>query len=160
MIQGRCCDVIGVGADAAAAALPVKNVASTELGQTTFARRPTPSADRLAAFSQLCADAAACQRCPMMVGRPRLLSSANGGPGARVVFIGEAPGRLGGDRTGVPFSGDQSGRNFERLLVAAGLARAEVFVTNTILCSPRDERGRNRGPSRQELASCGDLLAR
>ncbi len=73
---------------------------------------------------------------------------------------GEAPGRLGGDRTGVPFSGDQSGRNFERLLTAAGLTRAEVFITNAILCNPRDERGRNRGPSRQELASCGDLLAR
>ena len=78
----------------------------------------------------------------------------------RVVFIGEAPGRLGGDRTGVPFSGDQSGRNFERLLTVAGLTRAEVFITNAILCNPRDERGRNRGPSRQELASCGDLLAR
>lgn len=95
-----------------------------------------------------------------MIGRSRILGPANGGPGARVIFIGEAPGRLGGDRTGVPFSGDQSGRNFERLLAAAGLTRMEVFITNAILCNPRDAQGRNRGPSRDELASCSGLLAR
>jgi len=78
----------------------------------------------------------------------------------RVIFIGEAPGRFGGERTGIPFSGDRSGRNFERLLAAAGLTRAEVFITNAILCNPRDGQGRNRGPSRQELAACGDLLMR
>ncbi|HEY8598592.1 MAG TPA: uracil-DNA glycosylase [Thermomicrobiales bacterium] len=95
-----------------------------------------------------------------MIGRSRLLSPANGGPGARVIFIGEAPGRLGGDRTGVPFSGDQSGRNFERLLALAGLTRMEVFITNAVLCNPRDAQGRNRGPSRRELAACGELLGR
>lgn len=159
MIQGQGGDVIEIGnrSMAAAAAVQVEgNVAAKPVG-ALFSPRGT---NRAPAFSQLCADAAACQRCPTMVGRPRILSPANGGPGARVIFIGEAPGRLGGDRTGVPFSGDQSGRNFERLLAAANLTRREVFITNAILCNPRDERGRNRGPSRQELASCGDLLAR
>jgi uracil-DNA glycosylase family 4 len=157
MIQGRGSDVIGIGIPSMAATANVEgNVAAKPV-------RPlisSPGISSALAFSQLCADAAACQRCPTMSGRPRILSPANGGPGARVIFIGEAPGRLGGDRTGVPFSGDQSGRNFERLLAAANLTRAEVFVTNAILCNPRDEGGRNRGPSCQELASCGDLLAR
>lgn len=161
MIQGRCGDVIRTGTNSTAAAIAVEVAAAAEPGRTVFVtRRSAPHADRLTAFNQLCADAAVCQRCPTMADRPRILSPANGGPGARVVFIGEAPGRLGGDRTGVPFSGDQSGRNFERLLTVAGLTRAEVFITNAILYNPRDERGRNRGPSRQELASCGDLLAR
>ena len=119
-----------------------------------------PIADAMVLFSQLCADAAACQRCSTMAGRQRVLSPANGGPGVRVIFIGEAPGRFGGERTGIPFSGDRSGQNFERLLAAAGLTRAEVFITNAILCNPRDGQGRNRGPSRQELAACGDLLMR
>ncbi len=121
---------------------------------------PIAVSDAPDTFAALCDDAAACRRCPTMAGRQRILSAANGAVDARVIFIGEAPGRLGGERTGVPFSGDQTGRNFERLLAVAGLTRAEVFVTNAILCNPRDEAGRNRSPSRQELASCRDLLAR
>lgn len=113
-----------------------------------------------AALAALCADAAACQACATMAGRRRVLTPANGRPGARVLFIGEAPGRLGGERTGVPFSGDRTGRNFERLLEAAGLARADIFITNAILCNPRDASGRNRGPSREELSACRPLLAR
>lgn len=157
MIQGGRGDVIEIGNSSTVATALVEDNADTE------SVRGCPSllsANRSIAFSQLCADAAACQRCRSMNGRPRVLSPANGGPGARVIFIGEAPGRLGGDRTGVPFSGDQSGRNFERLLSAANLTRAEIFVTNAILCNPRDKRGRNRSPARKELASCGDLLSR
>jgi uracil-DNA glycosylase family 4 len=117
-------------------------------------------AERAERFARLCADAAACQHCPTMAGRRRILGSPDGPPDARVCFIGEAPGRHGGERTGVPFSGDQSGRNFEVLLAIAGLTRAEVFVTNAILCNPQDMAGRNRGPSRQELANCRTLLER
>jgi uracil-DNA glycosylase family 4 len=95
-----------------------------------------------------------------MAGRRRVLSRANGSPGALVLFIGEAPGRLGGERTGIPFSGDQTGRNFAALLAEAGLAREQVFITNAILCNPQDERGRNRGPAREELAACRDFLTR
>lgn len=111
-------------------------------------------------FVSLCVDAAACRRCPAMEGRRRVLSAANGRVDAWVIFIGEAPGRLGGERTGIPFSGDQTGRNFDHLLTAAGLTREEIFITNAILCNPRDDAGRNRGPSRRELANCGDSLAR
>ena len=111
-------------------------------------------------FAALCADAAACRRCPAMEGRRRVLSPANGSPGALVLFVGEAPGRLGGERTGIPFSGDQTGRNFDMLLVEAGLAREQVFITNAILCNPQDGRGRNRGPVREELAACRGFLAR
>lgn len=113
-----------------------------------------------AAFAALCADAAACRNCATMEGRRRVLTPANGAPGARVLFIGEAPGRLGGERTGVPFAGDQTGRNFALLLAAAGLQREDVFITNAILCNPRDERGRNRGPAREEIASCRPFLVR
>src|SRR5215217_5634121 len=74
--------------------------------------RPTPHAPRPTPFDRLCAEAAECRRCPAMAGRRRVLSRANGSPGALVLFIGEAPGRLGGERTGIPFSGDQTGRDF------------------------------------------------
>jgi uracil-DNA glycosylase family 4 len=93
-----------------------------------------------------------------MEGRRRVLGPANGAIDARVCFVAEAPGRLGGDRTGVPLSGDQSGRNFERLLVAAGLDRSAIFVTNAVLCNPRDGAGRNAPPTTREIRNCSGFL--
>jgi DNA polymerase len=111
-------------------------------------------------FEALVAEAAACRRCEAMCGRSAVLSAHNGRVGARVLFVGEAPGRQGGDRTRVPFSGDQSGRNFSRYLASIGLARAEVFITNSALCNPRSETGANRRPTRREVSNCSDFLRR
>ena len=109
-------------------------------------------------FDALVAEVQACRRCPTMEGRRRVLSPANGPLDARVLFVAEAPGRLGGDRTGVPLTSDQTGRNFGRLLAHAGLSRDHVFVTNAALCNPRSAAGLNRPPSRLELARCVDHL--
>ena len=76
------------------------------------------------------------------------------------MFVGEAPGRQGGDRTRVPFSGDQSGRNFSRYLASIGLAREDVFITNAALCNPRKESGANRKPTREEVSNCSEFLRR
>ncbi|HEX8335265.1 MAG TPA: uracil-DNA glycosylase [Pyrinomonadaceae bacterium] len=111
-------------------------------------------------FEALAAEAARCRRCEAMCGRSAVLSAHNGRAGARVMFVGEAPGRQGGDRTRVPFSGDQSGRNFSRYLASVGLAREEVFITNSALCNPRGATGANRRPTRAELANCSDFLRR
>jgi len=89
-----------------------------------------------------------------MQDRTRVLSEKNGNIDSKVVFVGEAPGRLGADRTRVPFHGDQAGKNFERLLRVAGLAREEVFITNAVLCNPRDEKGNNATPTREEVRNC------
>lgn len=83
-----------------------------------------------------------------------VLSGANGGVRARVMFVGEAPGRFGAGRSGVPFSGDEAGRRFEALLAHAGLSRSEVFVTNAVLCNPLDSAGRNRRPLTSEVMAC------
>jgi DNA polymerase len=111
-------------------------------------------------FAALIAEAAACRRCTAMCGRSAVLSERNGRVGARVMFIGEAPGRQGGDRTRVPFSGDQSGRNFARYLDSIGLVREEVFITNAALCNPRSASGANRGPTRLEVSNCSEFLRR
>ena len=111
-------------------------------------------------FEALVAEAAACQRCEAMCGRSAVLSERNGRVGARVLFVGEAPGRQGGDRTRVPFSGDQSGRNFSRYLDSIGLAREEIFITNAALCNPRGETGANRKPTREEVSNCSEFLRR
>src|SRR5579884_3826361 len=116
-------------------------------------------ASRLGRFDGLAARAAACRACPSMEGRRRVLSRANGDPTARVLFVAEAPGRLGGELTGVPLQRDRSGKRFDRLLGAAGLTRDQIFITNAALCNPRDALGKNRPPSKAELRNCSHWLA-
>ena len=95
-----------------------------------------------------------------MCGRAAVLSELNGDVAARVLFVGEAPGRQGGDRTRVPFSGDQSGRNFQRYIDSIDLARGELFITNAVLCNPRKGTGANRRPTGREIANCSEYLRR
>ncbi len=93
-----------------------------------------------------------------MEGRRRVLSERNGNVSARILLVAEAPGAHGAERTGVPFSGDASGRNFERLLEGAGLRRRDVFITNSVICNPRNPGGSNRPPTAAELESCARWL--
>ena len=88
-----------------------------------------------------------------------MLSSLNGSLRPRVLFIGEAPGRRGADRTRRPFSGDQSGQRFDELLASISLTRDEVFITMAVLCCPCDERS-NLTPNSTEIANCSSYLAR
>lgn len=111
-------------------------------------------------FTLLAAEAAACILCPAMCGRRAVLSERNGSLSAPVMFIGEAPGRQGGDRTRVPFSGDQSGRNFERFLASINLTRPAIFITNAVLCNPRRASGANRTPTVREISNCSAFLRR
>ena len=76
------------------------------------------------------------------------------------MFIGEAPGRKGADRTRIPFSGDQSGANFDRYLNSINLTREAIFITSAALCNPRAESGANRRPTQRELANCSTFLRR
>lgn len=115
---------------------------------------------KTSAFSELVAEAASCTRCSAMCGRSAVLSKRNGSPRARVLFIGEAPGRKGADRTRIPFSGDQSGVNFDRFLQSIGLGREQIFITSAALCNPRTESGANRRPTQKEIANCSEFLGR
>jgi uracil-DNA glycosylase family 4 len=75
---------------------------------------------------------------------------------AAVAFVGLAPGRLGADRTGIPFSGDRSGELLREMIARAGIGR--VFITNLVRCNPRDACGRNRDPLRREITNCREYL--
>lgn len=83
-----------------------------------------------------------------------MLGDANGTLAPRVMLVGTAPGRHGAERTGIPFSGDRSGEALDALLARAGLSRAEVFITNAVLCNPQDAHGRNDEPTAAELRNC------
>jgi len=111
-----------------------------------------------ALFRKLAIEAANCTICPRMCDRKAVLSDLNGPIDARVMFIAEAPGRNGADRTRIPFHGDASGVNFERLLHSVELTRSDIFITNTVLCSPRSATGANDKPTRTEIANCSSYL--
>lgn len=111
-------------------------------------------------FAVLKSEAASCTRCPAMCERTAVFSELNGSVSARIMFIGEAPGRKGADQTRVPFSGDQSGKNFDRFLASIGLDREDIFITSAALCNPRSESGANRKPSKAELINCSGFLRR
>jgi uracil-DNA glycosylase len=111
-------------------------------------------------FSQLEQEAAACMICERMQERKAVLSHLNGALMPEIMFIAEAPGRNGADRTRIPFHGDASGKTFEKLLASIKLTRAEIFITNTVLCSPRKPSGANDKPTRSEIRNCSDFLRR
>jgi uracil-DNA glycosylase family 4 len=75
-----------------------------------------------------------------------------------MMFVAEAPGRFGADRSGIPLHGDATGRNFEWLLSASGFRRSEVYVTNAVLCNPVDGGGRNAPPTTTEICNCAHFL--
>jgi uracil-DNA glycosylase family 4 len=110
-------------------------------------------------LESLAACAAECELCPRMKHRARVLGSQNGPVEAKVMFIAEAPGRLGADRTGIPLHGDKSGDNFEHLLKSIGWTRDALFITNSVLCNPQSADGLNDTPSREEAQNCATFLA-
>jgi len=97
-----------------------------------------------------------CVRCRALAECRSRVVPGSGDARATVMFVGIAPGRFGGDRTGIPFSGDRSGAMLRRMIEHAGLDG--VFITNLVRCNPRDARGRNRDPSRIEIANCRSHL--
>ena len=121
---------------------------------------PNSAENKQTQFVSLVSEASSCVRCPALCERAAVLSELNGSIDARVMFIGEAPGRKGADRTRVPFSGDQSGQNFDRFLESIGLQRSEIFITSAALCNPRKESGANRRPVSSELRNCSNFLRR
>lgn len=109
-------------------------------------------------FEELCLAVNHCRLCPRLKNRKKVLSYENGNINSKIIFIAEAPGRLGADRTGIPLYGDKTGDNFEKLIGNIGWSRNEIFITNAILCNPREENGNNDTPSLSEIKNCSPFL--
>ena len=109
-------------------------------------------------FLSLVSSVNCCDLCARMCGRKKVLSKMNGNINSKVVFIAEAPGRLGAESTGIPLFGDESGNNFEMLLSNIGWKREEIFITNALLCNPQDSEGNNDAPTNTEITNCSYYL--
>jgi DNA polymerase len=72
----------------------------------------------------------------------------------RICFFGEAPG-ADEDRLGEPFVG-RGGQLLNKMIVACGLKREEVYIFNVLKCRPPD----NRNPLPDEVAHCRGYFER
>ncbi len=109
--------------------------------------------ERAETLEDIRAELGDCQRCALGRGRNKLVFGA-GNPAARLVFVGEGPGREE-DQCGEPFVGE-AGRLLERILFAMGLSRADVYICNVVKCRPPQ----NRNPREEEIAACEPFLLR
>ncbi len=79
---------------------------------------------------------------------------SDGNPDARIMLIGEAPGR-DEDRMGLPFVGE-SGQLLDKMLASVGFARHDVYITNALPWRPPG----NRTPSSEEIQMLWPFLNR
>ena len=98
-------------------------------------------------------DLGECTRCRLHSDRTHIVFG-EGNPSARVVLVGEGPGREE-DRLGRPFVGP-AGKLLDHIIAAMGRRRQEVYICNVIKCRPP----RNRDPLPDEIELCGPFLRR
>ena len=82
------------------------------------------------------------------------LCFARGSDTARLMLIGEAPGR-DEDLQGKPFVG-RAGKLLDRMLASIGLSEEHVYITNTVYWRPPG----NRTPTPEEIEACAPFLVR
>ena len=96
-------------------------------------------------------ECAACRGCALCQTRTNLVFGV-GREDAEVLFIGEGPGEQE-DLTGRPFVGP-AGQLLDRILIAAGLSREQVYICNVVKCRPPH----NRIPEADECQICMGYL--
>jgi uracil-DNA glycosylase len=95
----------------------------------------------------LAAQIRVCTKCPLCQSRT-LAVPGDGKPSAKVMLIGEAPGREE-DETGHPFVG-AAGRFLDQVMEGTGISRGDLFITNIVKCRPPN----NRTPRVREVETC------
>ncbi len=109
--------------------------------------------DKPAALAVLQRSAEKCFQCKLAGSRKNVVFG-DGSPDAKIMFIGEAPGKEE-DIQGLPFVGD-AGMLLTRLIEKMGLKRSDVYIANIIKCRPP----KNRDPESDEIESCIGYLER
>jgi DNA polymerase len=109
--------------------------------------RSAKLSDKVAALQALKKEIGDCKKCKLSEGRTNLVFG-EGNPDAKVMFIGEGPGREE-DLQARPFVGD-AGMLLTRLIKKMGFKREDVYIANIVKCRPP----MNRDPEKDEIESC------
>jgi uracil-DNA glycosylase len=118
----------------------------------------TPFLPERRTLSSLREAAAGCRGCHLWRGATQTVFG-EGLKRARVMLVGETPGHEE-DLAGKPFVGP-AGRLLDEVLIAAGIDRADAYVTNVVKhfkWKPRGKRRLHDKPSAQEIWSCTPWL--
>ena len=130
---------------------PARAFASVPPDQATMAARSAAKqADSLAALEAIVGGFDGCG----LKATAKTLCFSRGAAAARLMIIGEAPGR-DEDLAGKPFVG-RSGQLLDRMLAAIGLGEADVHITNTVYWRPPG----NRPPTLEETEICRPFIER
>ncbi len=124
------------------------------LGVTAVPRQPGDSGatdSKPERLGRLARAVEACRRCPLYRTRTHAVLS-DGTPDAKLVFVGEAPGR-DEDLRGVPFVG-AAGQLLTKMIEAMGLRREQVYICNVL----KDRPPGNRTPLPEEVEACRPFL--
>lgn len=113
--------------------------------------------EKQAALNELREEIGDCQRCRLSKDRKNIVFG-EGNANARIMFIGEAPGREE-DLQGMPFVGD-AGQVLTNLInkmgEGRGFMRKDVYIANIVKCRPP----MNRDPQDDEIKTCLPFLNR
>lgn len=112
-----------------------------------------PNEDVVAELKQLAKEVDACRKCVLGTTRTNAVPG-EGNPNAQIVFVGEGPG-ADEDAQGRPFVG-RSGQLLDKIIIAMGLKRSDVYICNIVKCRPPE----NREPRPEEIISCLPFLKR
>ncbi|HYH74708.1 MAG TPA: uracil-DNA glycosylase [Candidatus Saccharimonadales bacterium] len=94
--------------------------------------------DKQAALDQIKADILKSNVCPDLAKTATQLVFGDGNPDAKIVFIGEAPGK-NEDLQGIPFVG-AAGKFLNEMLGLIGMQREDVYITNIVKYRPPENR--------------------
>lgn len=109
--------------------------------------------DKTAALRALLEEIGDCTRCSLSRERTTIVFG-EGNPDARIMFIGEAPGREE-DIQARPFVGE-AGQLLTKLIEKMGFRREDVYIANIVKCRPP----MNRDPHEDESRTCSPFLVR
>lgn len=132
---------------------PAGGETGTTVRETAVAPESLSGPEKGAALEPVEAEVAGCTLCGLCEGRTNTVFGV-GDPGARLLFVGEGPGR-DEDLAGEPFVG-KAGQLLNDIIKAMGLEREQVYIANIVKCRPPE----NRNPAQEEIAACMPYLRR
>ena len=127
------------------------HVQASPVTSSAPAETPRESGSSEKTLELLRGEVAGCSRCRLHEGRAQAVFGV-GDPNARLMFVGEGPGSEE-DRQGEPFVGP-AGQLLDKIIVAMGLRRADVYIANVVKCRPPN----NRNPRSDEMEACRGYL--
>jgi len=136
---------------------PSVPVAAAQAGPSLFddsepQQSAVPLEERRQALQLLADRVRPCTRCSELVSTRSQTVFGVGKLDPDICFVGEAPG-ADEDRQGEPFVG-QAGQLLNRIIVACGMRREDVYICNILKCRPPA----NRTPLPNEAANCSEYL--